>query len=102
MDVQYSRLCERVPHHPDCLLMRALMVRVTDNRVVWFTLLEAYVLLRQLRSRHKELDDDMMALEERRLRGGHDGELDAAWHALDADSTILEDVLRRLWELLAH
>ena len=42
----------------------------------------------------------MEAIEERRLRGGFNGDLDAAHRALDADVTILGDVLRRLWDLL--
>lgn len=97
LEVQYHRLPK---HHPDCEVLNAIMVRVGHGTTVLLTTLEAFTALRHLRWQHRRLDDDMLALEERRLRGGHNGQLDAAWHALDADASILADVIRRLWELI--
>jgi hypothetical protein len=62
--------------------------------------IEAVVMLRYLRLQSKALLTDMTALEERRIRGGFNGQLENAHRALDADRTIIEDVIRRLWEIV--
>jgi hypothetical protein len=102
LEVQYNRLCGHPPAspHPDCVTLHRIMTRVGHDRTVGLTAMEGVTMLRHLRFQHRRLDDDMMALEERRLRGGHNGTLDAAHRALDADATILADVLRRLWDML--
>lgn len=60
--------------------------------------LELFAMLKHLREQRRRIAIDMSALEERR-RGGYDGELDAAWLALDAEASILDGVLRRLWSI---
>jgi len=77
------------------------MTRLEHDTTVGLTTLETIVVLRHLRYQHRRLSDDMMALEERRMRGGVNGNLDATHRALDTDATILADVLRRLWDMLA-
>lgn len=61
---------------------------------------EAPCVLRHLRAAREAISRDMVALEERRLRGGYDGKLDGAHRALDAEATILDDVIRRLWDMV--
>lgn len=95
---QYGRLSDI---HIDKPTLRSLLVRLETDKVFPLTLPEASVMLRHLRLQHALLDADMMGLEERQVRGGYDGQLSAAWHALDADSVILQDVIRRLWEMIA-
>lgn len=86
--------------HVDRELLRGLILELQRERTLSLTNAHVRVMLRHLRSRHALLDADMMGLEERVVRGGYDGTLDAAWHALDSDSVVLEDVIRRLWEML--
>lgn len=86
--------------HIDKEVLRGLLLRFQTGRTISLTEQEVRVMLRHLRSRHALLDADMMGLEERVIRGGYDGHLDNAWRALDGDSVILEDVIRRLWEML--
>ena len=101
LDVQYGLLCQQAqPAHPDCPVMHRVMTRLEHDTTVGLTTLETIVILRHLRFQHRRLSDDMMALEERRLRGGHNGHLDAAHRALDADAMLLADVLRRLWDMI--
>lgn len=102
LETQYDVVCRRMPRHPDCEILHLVMTRLSHDRTVGIGTFEALVTLRHLRVQHRRLDDDMMALEERRLRGGHDGNLDAAHRTLDTEATILADVLRRLWDILAH
>lgn len=85
---------------PESIMINSLIVRIGEGRTVNLAAREAYTMLRHLRYRHQEIDNDMLALEERRLRGGFDGQLDAAHRILDAELQILADVLRRLWMLL--
>lgn len=85
---------------PDAVALNGILVRIGEDKTVTLATLEIFLLLRCLRARHHELDDDMMQLEERRLRGGHNGQLDAAHRILDAEAQILADVLRRLWQML--
>lgn len=102
LETQYDMACRRTPQHPDCAILHQLMTRLSHDRTVGVGTFEALVALRHLRFQHRRLDDDMMALEERRLRGGHNGDLDAAHRTLDTEATILADVLRRLWDILAQ
>lgn len=86
--------------HIDKPLLRSLVIRLETEKVFPLTVAEASVMLRHLRLQHALLDADMMGLEERQVRGGYDGQLDAAWRSLDADSMVLQDVIRRLWEMI--
>lgn len=97
LDRAYSLLSDV---HIDKEVLRGLVLRLQTGRVISLTVGDVRVMLRHLRSRHALLDADMMGLEERVIRGGYDGHLDNAWRALDGDSVILEDVIRRLWEML--
>lgn len=86
--------------HVDREILRGLMLTFRQGRVIPLTQDHVRVMLRHLRSRHALLDADMMGLEERMIRGGYDGVLDAQWRVLDADSVLIADVIRRLWEIL--
>lgn len=91
----------RLPHNSeDSLILHIVIGHVADKRVVSLQQIEAVVMLRYLRLQSKALLADMTALEERRLRGGFNGHLENAHRALDADRTIIEDVIRRLWEIV--
>jgi hypothetical protein len=61
---------------------------------------EVFCTLRALRRQRQAMTIDLIALEERRLRGGHNGKIDAAWRALDADAMCIDDVVRRLWAMI--
>lgn len=98
LETVYGRLCAQHPPHVDCEILHRVMVRLQHDTTVGLTMLEGVVMLRHLRVQQQLLGRDMMALEERRTRGGYNGTLDAAYRALDADSQILADVIRRLWE----
>jgi hypothetical protein len=98
LEIQHGRL---PGSHPDSEVLHRVMTRVGHQTTVMLPTLEVFTILRHLRWQHRRLSDDMLALEERRLRGGHNGHLDAAWRALDTDASILADVIRRLWDLLA-
>lgn len=92
---------DRLPtDSPDRVRIQTLLGYVAGAKTVSITRLEAIVMLRYLRSQEMKLSMDMMKLEERRIRGGFDGHLDAAHAALDADVGILEDVIRRLWQII--
>lgn len=97
LDTQYRRLSDV---HIDKEVLRGVLLRLTTEKVLPLTSADIQAMLRHLRLQHALLDADMMGLEERVIRGGYDGQLDAAWRALDGDSVILEDVIRRLWEML--
>ena|ERR1041385_8565942 len=84
----------------DAPLLEGLSMRIKASTTLTVTKLEAFVMLRHLRVRRFKLSNDLMALEERRVRGGFNGTLDAAHKALDAEATVLDDVMRRLWEML--
>lgn len=100
LDTHYVRLCKEKGSHPDCPVLHRLHVKVGEGRVVQMTVLETYVMQRALRAQHLLMIEDMRALEERRLRGGVNGGVAGAWLALDAESTILADVIRRVWALI--
>jgi hypothetical protein len=77
----------------------AFYTKVFGSTTVVIGRVECFTVLRNLRAQRERLGADMRALEERRLRGGFDGELDAAHRALDADCMILDDVIRRVWDI---
>lgn len=95
--IQYSRL---VSSSEDAVLLSLVIGHIEANRTVDLQPMEAVCLLRHLRIQSRMVLDDMTALEERRLRGGINGHIDAAHRALDADHTCLEDVIRRLWQIV--
>lgn len=84
----------------DRVILAGIMRRIESERVVALSRMEGVVMLRYLRKQIMAILLDMMALEERRVRGGVDGSLDGAYHALDADKSILDDVVRRLWLII--
>jgi hypothetical protein len=88
------------PNSEDSLILHVVIGHVADDRVVNLQQIEAVVMLRYLRLQSKALLTDMTALEERRIRGGFNGQLENAHRALDADRTVIEDVIRRLWEIV--
>lgn len=96
--IQHSRLPAR---SEDGLNLHVLITRIGSNRTVTLDSVEAVVMLRYLRKQSAVLLADMTALEERRLRGGFNGQIENAHRALDADRIVIEDVIRRLWEIIA-
>lgn len=97
LDTQYRRLSDI---HIDKEVLKGLLLTLTHEKVVPLLVVQVRIMLRHLRSQHALLDADMTGLEERVIRGGYDGELNSAWRVLDADSVVLADVIRRLWEML--
>lgn len=97
IQLQHDRLPTEAP---DRVRLKTLLGSIAQARTIALNRIEAVVLLRYLRHQAMALSRDMMALEERRIRGGYNGTLDAAHRALDADVSILEDVIRRLWEII--
>lgn len=97
LDAQYRRLSDI---HIDKEVLKGLLLTLTHEKVVPLLQVQARIMLRHLRLQHALLDADMTGLEERVIRGGYDGQLNDAWRALDADSMVLADVIRRLWEML--
>lgn len=97
LQLQYDRLSTDTP---DRVRIQTILGYVAKAKTVSLTRLEAIVMLRYCRMQEMALSRDMMQLEERRIRGGYNGTLDAAHHALDADVSILEDVIRRLWQII--
>lgn len=79
--------------------LQLVLIKLGRGRVASLTHEEASVMLRQLRKRHACLEHDMISLEERRLRGGYNGSLDGAWRVLDTETMIIQDVIRRLWDI---
>lgn len=97
LQIQHSRLPS---NSEDALLLQIVRARIAGNRVVVLDPLEAVVVLRYLRKQSAAVLADMTALEERRLRGGFNGQIENAHRALDADRTCIDDVIRRLWEIV--
>lgn len=95
--IQHSRLPAQ---GEDTLVLHILINRLSSDRVVTLDPLEAVVMLRYLRKQSAALLKDMMELEERRIRGGFNGQLENAHRALDVDRTCIDDVIRRLWEIV--
>lgn len=99
LELQYGRIPAGAP---DAAILDKVMTAAKRDTTVVLTKLEAFVTLRHLRVQRFRLEHDMAALEERRLRGGHNGDLDKAHRALDTDVTTLQDVIRRLWDMLGE
>lgn len=59
--------------------------------------IELLCTLRQMRAQRGRLWTDMMELQERKLRGGHNGEIESAIRALDNELYIIDNVIRKLW-----
>lgn len=97
LQLQHDRLAT---DSPDRVRIQTIMGYIRVSKTISLTRLEAIVMLRYCRMQEMALSLDMMKLEERRIRGGFDGQLDAAHNALDADVSILEDVIRRLWQII--
>lgn len=97
LQLQYDRLATDTP---DRVRIQTILGYVATAKTISLTRLEAIVMLRYCRQQEMALSRDMMALEERRMRGGFNGDLDHAHAALDADVSILEDVIRRLWQII--
>lgn len=97
LQIQHGRLPS---NSEDSLMLQVLRLRISGDRTVALDSLEAVVILRYLRKQSAVLLADMMALEERRLRGGFNGHIENAHRALDADRTCLDDVIRRLWDIV--
>lgn len=84
----------------DGLILDTVIKNFEAGTTVPVSRIEAVTMLRHLRLQRDRMGVDMRALEERRLRGGYNGELDAAHALLDAECMILDDVIRRLWALV--
>lgn len=95
--IQYSRL---VSNSEDAVILNLVLGRIGSDRTIELQPMEAVCMLRHLRIQDRKVSDDLIALEERRIRGGVNGHNDAAHSALDADHKCLEDVIRRLWKIV--
>lgn len=95
--IQHSRL---IPSSGDAVVLEALWGRIASTRVLGLERVEAIIMLRHLRRQAHSLSRDMISLEERRIRGGFNGQLENAHRALDAEKTCIEDVIRRLWAVI--
>ena len=92
----------RIEGESDAQVLELLLCRVATDRIVELNVVEAVVALRYLRTQLRAIADDLLALEERRLQAGLTVTISDAWRALDADSMLLEGVVRRLWDLLCN
>lgn len=81
-------------------VLDAIDARLRVSTTATLGRIEVFTLLRNLRAQRDRLGSDMRALEERVLRGGHNGGLNDAHRLLDADATLLDDVIRRLWDMI--
>lgn len=89
---------DRLPSgHKDVLVLGGVIHKFTVCNEVTFTRAEVFCTLLYLRRQAAALCADMMALEERQMRGGHNGDLFAQHRALDAESMFLANVIRILW-----
>lgn len=59
--------------------------------------MEAMWALRRLRADRMKLWEDVLLIEER-VRGGHNGDLVGAHHALSADIMIADGIIQKLWK----
>jgi len=84
----------------DALNIKIIVSRIEHRRVIALNPYESVIMLRYLRKQATALLMDMIALEERRIRGGFNGQLENAHRALDADRVTIEDVIRRLWAII--
>jgi hypothetical protein len=86
--------------NPDRVCLDGVLIKLATGTTIVLARLEVFCLIRALRAQLHALRVDMEALEERRLRGGVNGALDAAYRVLDADVQVLTDVRRRLWDMI--
>lgn len=84
----------------DGIILDSVCKFLTGNTTIGITRVEATVVVRHLRLQRDRMAIDLRALEERRLRGGYNGTLDAAHRVLDAECMLVDDVLRRLWAMI--
>lgn len=86
--------------NPDRSCLDAVLVKMASSTTITLARLEVFCLIRGIRAQLAALRVDMEVLEERTVLGGLDGSLDAAYRALDADVQALNDVRRRLWDMI--
>lgn len=92
---------DRLPaEHADRTCIVVLLNKMHTDRTMTLARLEVFCMLRALRAQRAALRADMEAIEERRMRGGHNGGLNDVWRALDADAMVIDDVRRRLWDMI--
>lgn len=95
--VAHDRL---LPSHADRICIDVLLSKMRTDRTMVLARLEVFCMLRALRAQRAALRADMEAIEERRMRGGFNGQLNDTWRLLDADAMVIDDVRRRLWEMI--
>lgn len=92
---------DRLPSlHPDFMCIEVVLTKLRASSTFTLARQESFCLLRALRMQRHLLRIDMEHLEERRIRGGHNGKLDEAWRKLDVDAMMIDDVRRRLWDMI--
>lgn len=84
----------------DGLILDSICRVLKLSTTVQLSRIEATTMLRYLRHQRERMAIDVRELEERRLRGGHNGHLNAAQLALDTECVLLDDVIRRLWSII--
>lgn len=62
---------------------------------IWANEVERQLLWRTLRERRETLLQGMLELEER-IKIGHNGDNSAAWHVLDSEQHLLQDMMARV------
>lgn len=95
-----AHLATLMVSNPDHACIEAVLVKLRAGTTIVLARLEVFCMLRALRAMRHRIRIDMEALEESRMRGGHNGHKDAAWHVLDAEAMIIDDVRRRLWDMI--
>lgn len=83
--------------HKDLLVLGGWIYKLTACNTITVSQAEVFCALLYLRRGASELCADMMALEERQMRGGHDGDLFSQHRTLDTEATLLANVIRILW-----
>lgn len=84
----------------DGLILDGICRGLHAGTTISLTRAEATVFVRHLRLQRDRMAIDLRALEERRLRGGFNGTLDATHRVLDAECMLVDDVMRRLWSMI--
>jgi hypothetical protein len=84
----------------DGLLLDDVCKRLRLSTTVQLSRIEVTAMVRHLRCQREHMAIALRALEERRLRGGYNGHLNDAQVVLDGQCSVLDDVLRRLWQLI--
>lgn len=95
-----SQLSHLPPDHFDARYVRNVANRLRQVTTVALLPVEVVVTIRHIRAVQMKISRDMMALEERRIRGGYDGDLDTQHRTLAVEEQTLMDVLKRLWQML--